>query len=58
MTSSDAPEKTSNRRRGFFPDLPDWLAQLLYWPTFLWNYLLAESFMCDTGGTKWTMAYG
>jgi|JI9StandDraft_2_1071091.scaffolds.fasta_scaffold100894_2 atypical dual specificity phosphatase len=42
MTSSDAPEKTSNRRRGFFPDLPDWLAQLLYWPTFLWNYLLGR----------------
>lgn len=42
MNVSNAPEKSGPRRKGFFPDLPDWLAQLLYWPTFLWNYMLGR----------------
>lgn len=44
MPNSDAAEKLSRKKKGFFPDLPDWLARLLYWPTFSWNYLLGRVF--------------
>lgn len=34
--------RAKRRKKGFFPDLPDWLARLLFWPTFLWNWLLGR----------------
>jgi atypical dual specificity phosphatase len=33
---------SQRKRIGFFPDLPDWLARLLFWPTFLWNWGLGR----------------
>jgi atypical dual specificity phosphatase len=39
---SDTQALPKPRKKGFFPDLPDWLARLLFWPTFLWNYLLGR----------------
>jgi len=35
---------TGVKKIGFFPDLPNWMARLLYWPTFTWNYLLGRVF--------------
>lgn len=35
---------TDVKKIGFFPDLPGWMARLLYWPTFTWNYLLGRVF--------------
>lgn len=43
MTKSTA-KITGGKTLSFFPDLPGWMARLLYWPTFTWNYLLGRVF--------------
>jgi atypical dual specificity phosphatase len=42
MPEGNTVEQLSGRKKGFFPDLPNWLARLLYWPTFTWNFLLGR----------------
>lgn len=42
MPAGKTEKNLGANRRGFFPDLPNWLARLLYWPTFTWNYLLGR----------------
>lgn len=42
MPEGNTAEQLIGRKKGFFPDLPNWLARLLYWPTFTWNFLLGR----------------
>lgn len=42
MPNESAAKNLGIKKKGFFPDLPDWLARLLYWPTFTWNYFLGR----------------